>query len=43
MGSYKLTEDAKDDLRRIYEYGVKKFGEAQADFIMTLYLRILNK
>jgi toxin ParE1/3/4 len=31
MGNYKLTEDAKDDLRRIYRYGVLKFGEAQAD------------
>ena len=31
MGSYKLTEDAKEDLRRIYQYGLKKFGEAQAD------------
>jgi toxin ParE1/3/4 len=31
MGNYKLTEDAKDDLRRIYRYGVKEFGEAQAD------------
>ena len=31
MGNYKLTEDAKDDLRRIYWYGVKKFGEVQAD------------
>lgn len=31
MGNYKLTEDAKEDLRRIYRYGVKEFGEAQAD------------
>jgi len=31
MGNYKLTEDAKDDLRRIYRYGVKELGEAQAD------------
>jgi len=31
MGNYKLTEDAKNDLRRIYRYGVKEFGEAQAD------------
>ena len=32
MGNYKLTEDAKEDLRCIYRYGVKEFGEAQADF-----------
>ena len=31
MGNYKLTEDAKEDLRCIYRYGVIKFGEAQAD------------
>jgi toxin ParE1/3/4 len=31
MGSYKLTEDAKDDLRRIYRYGVREFGEVRAD------------
>ncbi len=31
MGNYKLTEDAKEDLRRIYRYGVKNFGEAKAD------------
>ncbi len=31
MGNYKLTEDAKEDLRRIYRYGNKEFGEAQAD------------
>lgn len=31
MGHYKLTEDAKADLIRIHQYGVFKFGEAQAD------------
>jgi toxin ParE1/3/4 len=31
MGHYKLTEDAKADLIRIHQYGVLKFGEAQAD------------
>jgi len=31
MGNYKLTEDAKDDLRRIYRYGITRFGEVQAD------------
>ncbi len=31
MEDYKLTEDAKKDLRRIYRYGIKEFGEAQAD------------
>ncbi len=31
MASYRLTEAAKEDLRRIYRYGVIQFGEAQAD------------
>jgi toxin ParE1/3/4 len=31
MGSYRLAEAAKEDLRRIYYYGVSHFGEAQAD------------
>ena len=31
MGRYKLSEDAKEDLRRIYRYGVLTFGESQAD------------
>jgi len=31
MGGYKLTEDAKNDLRRIYRYGVREFGETRAD------------
>jgi toxin ParE1/3/4 len=29
--SYFLTREAKEDLWRIYEFGVYKFGEAQAD------------
>ena len=31
MSSYKITEDAKEDIRRIYSYGVRKHGEKQAD------------
>ncbi len=31
MGSYKLSNEAKDDLIRIHHYGIKKFGEKQAD------------
>lgn len=31
MYDYFLTREAKDDLWRIYEFGVYKFGEAQAD------------
>jgi toxin ParE1/3/4 len=31
MIKYRLTEEAKEDLRRIYEYGYKEFGENLAD------------
>ena len=31
MGTYKLTRDAKDDLIRIYQRGLREFGEVQAD------------
>lgn len=31
MSSYKITEDAKEDIRRIYSYGVRKHGEKRAD------------
>lgn len=31
MVSYKISEDAKTDLIRIYRRGVRDYGEAQAD------------
>ena len=31
MGSYRLTENAKADLTRIYLRGLREHGEAQAD------------
>ena len=31
MRSYSLTNNAKEDLRRIYRWGFDTFGEAQAD------------
>ena len=31
MADYRLTNDAKEDLIRIHQYGVKKFGVTQAD------------
>ncbi|MCK9395820.1 MAG: type II toxin-antitoxin system RelE/ParE family toxin [Methylobacter sp.] len=39
MGNYKLTEDAKEDLRCIYRYGVKEFGEAQANLYYDALFR----
>lgn len=31
MDRYRLSVDAKEDLIRIHQYGVRKFGERQAD------------
>ncbi|MBN3584343.1 type II toxin-antitoxin system RelE/ParE family toxin [Algoriphagus aestuarii] len=31
MASYRLSEEAKNDLIRIHHYGVQRFGMAQAD------------
>lgn len=31
MADYRLSNEAKNDLIRIHQYGVKKFGEIQAD------------
>jgi len=31
MANYRLTNEAKEDLIRIHQYGVEKFGVAQAD------------
>ena len=31
MASYKLSNEAKEDLIRIYHYGVRRFGSNQAD------------
>jgi len=31
MGNYRLTENAKADLKRIYRRGLREYGEAQTD------------
>ena len=31
MANYKLSHEAKDDLIRIYHYGIENFGINQAD------------
>jgi len=31
MGNYKLSEEAETDLIRIHQWGVRRYGEAQAD------------
>lgn len=38
MANYRLTNVAKEDLIRIHQYGLEKFGETQADkYIDTLF------
>lgn len=38
MYNYFLSREAKEDLWRIYEFGVYRFGETQADkYLMMLY------
>lgn len=34
MPSYKLSVQAKEDLIRIYQFGIIKFGQAQADIYL---------
>lgn len=31
MAKYRLTNTAKDDLIRIHQYGIERFGQTQAD------------
>ena len=31
MGSYRLSQDAKEDLRRIYRHGIENWDVEQAD------------
>ena len=31
MAKYKISEEAKDDLIRIHQFGIKQFGQKQAD------------
>ena len=40
MARYRLSQRAKQDLRRIYRYGVFEFGERQAD---RYYVEFLNR
>ena len=38
MADYRLSNQAKEDLIRIHQYGMKKFGETQADkYIDSLF------
>jgi toxin ParE1/3/4 len=40
MANYKLSHEAKADLKRIYQYGVREFGVTQTDkYFDTLFIR----
>lgn len=43
MEKYRLSEDAKDDLIRIHQYGVRKFGERQADLYFFAFFEKFEK
>jgi toxin ParE1/3/4 len=37
MARYKLSIEAKKDLIRIHQYGMRQFGESQADFYFNSF------
>lgn len=43
MEKYRLSKDAKDDLIRIHQYGVRKFGERQADLYFFTFFEKFEK
>jgi toxin ParE1/3/4 len=43
MYSYYLSSEAKEDLRRIYYYGVSKFGINQADSYYNMFYDCFEK
>jgi len=42
MADYKLSNSAKDDLIRIYHYGVEKFGMTQADKYFDTFFKYFD-
>ena len=43
MDKYRLSNSAKEDLIRIHHFGIKKFGEAQADKYASVFNRYFGK
>ena len=43
MYNYDLSEQAKEDLLRIYEYGIGQFGLDQADKYFDMYNKAMEK
>ena len=42
MAKYRLNNEAKEDLIRIHQYGVEKFGMAQADKYFNSFFRYFD-
>ena len=42
MANYKLSNEAKSDLIRIYEYGVGKFGQIKADIYFEAFFEYFD-
>lgn len=42
MASYRLSNEAKEDLIRIHQYGIRKFGVAQADKYLDSFFEYFN-
>ena len=42
MAKYRISNQAKEDLFRIYHYGVSKFGSAQADIYFNTFFEYFN-
>ena len=43
MGNYRLAENAKEDLKRIYSRGLQEYGEGQADKYYNAFFARLEK
>ena len=43
MAKYRLSNEAKEDLIRIHQYGVEKFGMAQADKYYNSFFAYFDK
>jgi len=43
MANYKLSNDAKEDLIRIHQYGVRKYGVRQADKYLNSFFVYFEK
>lgn len=43
MPKYKISNEAKEDLRRIYKYGYQNFGEVAADIYFDEFFLVFGK